>query len=366
MLFITPRDGLTMDETIVRDAAMNAVTGPQHRGNVSVASDEVADPLFILAAPRSFSSVVCAMLGQHPQMYGLPETHLFGDETIGLWSARSSQATYQMAHGLLRAVAQLCFGEQTESTVRLATAWLRRRSSSTSGMIFEELARKVHPAILVDKSPSIVYSLDSMRRAYQCFPQARFIHLVRHPRGHGESVLNYLYELTKPEYRPRERHEELGPVPQWVSNLASFPYASPSREADSLSASEVDPQRGWYVLNMNIVMFLKSIPRHQGITIRGEDLLTDLDRSLRQIAGWMGVRADGDAIEEMMHPERSPYACFGPPGARLGNDIFFLESPALRPTRAKSQSLEGPLSWRPDGQGFLPEVKDLAQYLGYQ
>src|SRR5438874_389166 len=34
-----------------------------------------ADPVFILALPGSFSSVVCAMLGQHPEMYGLPETN---------------------------------------------------------------------------------------------------------------------------------------------------------------------------------------------------------------------------------------------------------------------------------------------------
>jgi hypothetical protein len=341
---------------------------------VGFVSDEIADPLFILAVPRSFSSVVGAVLGQHPQMHGLPETHLFGDETIELWWGRCVQETFQMAHGLLRAVAQLCFREQTENSVKLAAGWLSRRSSFTSGMIFEELARKVYPSILVDKSPSIVYSLESMRRAHRFFPQARFIHLVRHPRGHGESVLSYACELAKPKYRlpsidaipALARRAMSGPVPQWIGDLASFPYSSPNQASDSQATSEVDPQRGWYVLNMNIVMFLKSIPRSQWITVRGEDLLNDPDRGLRQIVSWMGLRVDSEAIEEMKHPERSPYACFGPPGARFGNDIFFLQSPALRPARAKLQSLEGPLSWRGDGQGFLPEVKELAHYLGYQ
>lgn len=332
------------------NAVIHAATLRQRPGNV----DDMADPLFILAPPRSFSSVVCAMLGQHPQMHGLPETHLFSDETIERWSDRSSQAKYPMADGLLRAVAQLCFKEQTESSVKLAAGWLRRRSSFTSGMIFEELALEMFPSILVDKSPSIVYSLDSMRLAYRFFPQARFIHLVRHPRGHAGSVLKYLQELAK-----------LGPVPQWISDLASFPYSSPNREADSQDISGVDPQRGWYVLSMNIVTFLKAIPSHQWMTIRGEDLLGDPDRGLRQIVDWMGLRADNEVIEEMKHPERSPYACFGPPGARCGNDIFFLQSPALHPARVESQSLEGPLSWRPDGQGFLPEVRELAQQFGY-
>ena len=34
----------------------------------------MTEPLFILAPPRSFTSVVCAMIGNHPQMLGLPET----------------------------------------------------------------------------------------------------------------------------------------------------------------------------------------------------------------------------------------------------------------------------------------------------
>lgn len=192
------------------------------------------------------------MLGQHPQMHGLPETHLFSDETLEGWWNRSSQAKYPMADGLLRAVGQLCFEEQTERSVKLAAGWLRRRSSFTSGMIFEELALEMYPSILVDKSPSVVYSLESMRRAHRFFPQARFIHLVRHPRGHADSVLKYLHELAK-----------LGRVPQWVSDLASFPYSSSNPEAASQDTSEVDPQRGWYVLNTNIVTFLKSIPSHQ-------------------------------------------------------------------------------------------------------
>ena len=87
-----------------------------------------ADLLFILAPPRSFTTVVSHMLGQHPQMYGLPETHLLGAETLAEWWNLCSQATFNMDHGLLRVVAELYFGEQTEYTVKRASGWLRRRS----------------------------------------------------------------------------------------------------------------------------------------------------------------------------------------------------------------------------------------------
>lgn len=117
---------------------------------------------------------------------------------------------------------------------------------------------------------------------------------------------------------------------------------------------------------MNICKFLESVPDGQKILARGEDLLADPDRALREVAAWMGLRTDDEAIESMKHPERSPYACFGPPGARGGNDPFFLQNPALRPDRARPQSLEGPLSWRADGRGFLPKVKQLAREFGYE
>jgi hypothetical protein len=323
---------------------------------VSPAPRQIADPLFILSAPRSFSSVVCAMLGQHPQMYGLPEMHLFGDERLEGWFRLGSGDT--LRHGLLRAVTQLCFGAQTERNVKLADAWLKRRSSFTSGMIFEELALRAAPAILVDKSPSMVYSLEAMQRAYRFFPQARFIHLARHPRGHGQSVLKYLQELGKPEYRIKDA------IPAWIDDLASFSYSPAAWEGEPKELK--DPQCGWYVLNRNIATFLKSVPPQQWMVLRGEDLLREADRGLRQVARWLGLRTDTEAIEEMKHPERSPYSRFGPRGAGIGNDMFFLKDPVLRPARGDAHSLEGPLDWRKDGMGFLPEVKELAQRLGYR
>ena len=310
--------------------------------------DGVADPVFILAAPRSFSSVVCAMLGQHPELHGLPETHLFGDDTMDGWWQRADGESYQMAHGLLRAVAQICFGEQTEWSVASARAWLRRRRTETSGMLFEELARAVFPLTLVDKSPSTVYSVGSMQRALRFFPEATFIHLVRHPRSYCDSVVKYMHLLATPAYRPRERPGEDDAAPQWIRDLAHWPLHG---RDDSL----VDPQGGWYVLNGNVVEFLGSVPARRWLMVRGEDLLRTPEKVLPELLAWLGKRTDPDAIEPMLHPERSPYAHFGPRGARIGNDMLFLERPTLRAPRELRLTLEG----------LAPEVKALATDLGY-
>jgi hypothetical protein len=318
---------------------------------------ELPPPLFILAPPRSFTSLTCAMIGQHPQMYGLPETHLLCFETLAERAEHDAKSTYPMGHGLLRAVAQLYFGEQTGASVRKAKRWLDRRSNLTTVFLFRVLLDRVFPRILVDKSPSMVYQAEILRRIYANFPQARFIHLLRHPRGHAESVIKYI-----------QVREKRGPIPpsHWLMRISSYPPLNAYLESGK-EGTPLDPQYGWYTLNKTISDFLKTIPANQSVRVRGEKLLGETDKVLQDIATWMGLRIDQEAIGRMKRPEHSPYAFLGPPGARYGNDIFFLESPALRPTRAAEPlSVDGPLGWRKDGGEFCPEVKLLAREFGYE
>jgi hypothetical protein len=294
------------------------------------------------------------MLGQHPQMYGLPELHLFTAETMAGWLDLSAGESYAMDHGLLRAVAEIYFGAQTEQTITRARGWLRRRAHFTTGFLLEALADRVKPLIPVEKSPSIVYRLEFLQRAFNMFPQARFLHLLCHPRTYGESVMEALREAAKRESLPPSH---------WLVHLASYPHGD---GGDVPTHRILDPQGGWYSLNTTIVEFLKSVPDDQKRTVRGEDLLADARGSTLQIAAWLGLRTDSTALEEMRHPERSPYAASGPANAPFGSDIFLLPGPILRSDWPVPRSLEGALSWREDGQGFLPEVTQLAKQFGYR
>jgi hypothetical protein len=320
----------------------NQQDGSPHESNHEYGIDpggiptSIDGPLFILAAPRSFSSVVTAMLGQHPQMYGLPEMHLFGAETMIERRAFIARASFNMNAGLLRAVAELCYCAQTDETIEMARGWLRRRGHFSTGFLLEILAEKVHPQIVVEKSPSTVRRIAYLERAYGMFPRARFLHLVRHPRGQGASVLAYLERLS--QVRPE--------IKRWLNTF--------------------DPQKSWHALNMNICRFLEAVPDMQKMRVRGEDLVSNPDPWLREVASWMGLRTDAQAIDEMKHPEGSPYAHPGPAGARAGFDPSMLENPTLRPAKGKTHSLDGPLSWQADGSAFLPRVKHLAIQFGYQ
>jgi hypothetical protein len=192
-----------------------------------------------------------------------------------------------------------------------------------------------------------------MKRTFQMFPQAHFLHLTRHPIAHGRSVMEMIRVA-----------EQGGQAPYWMLNLASYPYWPKS---DRLERNlDLDPQRGWLGLNSNIVEFLKSVPPQQQMRVRGEDVLGEPDRILPKICHWLGVPSDSRTLKAMKHPECSPYAKFGPPNAYMGNDGAFMANPRLRPKRAIEPPLEGPLEWRTDGRELQPRVRELAQQFGYR
>jgi len=91
----------------------------------------MASPVFLLAPPRSYTSLMNAMLGQHPQAFGLPELSLFNNEILGqMWIRASDEmggTDAKTRHGLLRAVAEIYAGEQTMYTVRMAEHWCAAR-----------------------------------------------------------------------------------------------------------------------------------------------------------------------------------------------------------------------------------------------
>ena len=107
------------------------------------------------------------------------------------------------------------------------------------------------------------------------------------------------------------------------------------------------------------------VPAGQQMRMRGEDIMADPRRHLAEIARWAGLRDDEQAVDDMMHPERSPFACFGPINALFGNDPNFLAGPTFRPHTPKVPKLTAKVPWREDGRGLYPEVQSLAREFGY-
>lgn len=301
----------------------------------------MAAPLFMLAPPRSYTSLFNAMIGQHPQAYGLPELNLFNVTHLkNLWHRVSDDigGDTNRRHGLLRTVAEVYGGEQTASTVVMATHWAAARQELESSEVYRELVDKLDPLIIVEKSPAYTIAMDRLRRMLDAFPNARFLHLVRHPIPQCESVLKL--------------------------NNGVFAVFVNSFDLDGDEAV-LDPQIAWHDLNINILNMLALVPAEQQMRIRGEDCMAEPEEHLRMICQWLDIRDDDEAIAAMMKPEKSAFACFGPINAMFGNDPNFMRGPAFRPHKPRVPPLSAPLSWRQDGKGLRPEVVALAQEFGY-
>jgi hypothetical protein len=292
------------------------------------------------------------MLGEHPEMYGFPELQLFiGDtvcEAIKKSMRRGSRTT--RAYGLLRSLAQIHEGEQTTAGVVRAEVWLNERLAWTTKRLRDYLFEKVSPLAVVEKDPRTVARHNHIERVYECYPNAYFLHLTRHPVSARQSLREF-FQLHPAMWKPSQ-------------------------------TKQIEELMVWHMLHTNIIGFTSTLPTGQTMRVRGEDILSDPDVFLPQIAEWMGLRTDREAIEAMKHPENSPYACVGPAFARGGNDLKFMESPALRPGKAKQHSLvnffekhpeitwvsealeKGPLRTA-DDEVIKEHVADLAALLGY-
>jgi|SRR5215831_7530824 len=310
----------------------------------------VRDAVTILTMPRSLGTLACAMLGQHPQMYGILETRLYEVETVDEWW-NFERKRGKTPGGLLRDVAEIIFGDQSEGTVERTRRWLWRRRTWPTVDILQALASSVSPLRLVEKNPIPPASdqsiQDSLERRIRCFPQARFLWLVRCPFCYGRS-LEMLQTLKR-----RRNSRSVDTTPRKFADK----NARQPRE---------DPQASWLRVNKHIQAFLKRFPEERCRRIRGEDLLADPDKHLYELARWLDLRADSRAIEEMKHPERSPFACMGPRNALGGGDGKFFRNPALRPPTPHKHRLSDPVPWREDGKRLNDEVRDLALQFGYQ
>jgi hypothetical protein len=275
------------------------------------------------------------MLGQHPDLYGFPELVLFTGETLEeTLRAQPNEAreVYDFHHaGLKRAVAELEFGSQSDATIRLAQEWIDERATRTGAEIFDSLLNRIAPRRGVEKSPDTARDLHSLIRVARHYPRARFIHLTRSPDTAIRSIARHLGRM----------------------------YMAGRENAHTALAAST-----WASMHENICAFQSVLPATALLRLRGEDLLSSPRPHCVELARWLGLRADDDAIDGMLHPENSVYANLGPKSARGGNDWLFLSDPTLhRLSTDPSQVIQFD-SWLLPGE-LRERVSLLATHFGY-
>jgi hypothetical protein len=306
-------------------------------------------PVILLAPGRCFSSLICAMLGQHPQLYAILETQLLTRDTMDEWLAAFAGGIH--SHGLLRAIAEIVYGGQRQEHIARARVWLARRCEASTMDILTELSRELSPLILVEKSPMVTYRPEHMHRARALLPDARFIHLVRHPVGYGSSLLEF--------FRKRGPRNDLNRV---LADRESIFHGLCDLEAQEPIP---DPQRAWYLRHSEVSAFVATLSLREAHLLRSETLLAQPGLELPRLCDWLELSSADDDVAQMLHPENSPFASLGPSGARYGGDPIFLTNPKLRLYGDKLPPLRSAPPWDDARQPLSEPVVMLARRFGY-
>jgi hypothetical protein len=291
--------------------------------------------VFVLAPARSNSSVVTAMLGQHPKLCVFPELALFRKDRVGElltdppgW--RGAPAAQRMA-GLYRALAQHHDRAQKSDTVDAAARWVEERSAWKTPDLLDHLLDLAAPRTGIEKSPESSSRDEYLARLVAAYPRGRYLHLTRHPLTSVDSM-----------------HRAWAGRGHWDVTPELFHHFC-------LGV--------WYFQHRRIDKLVRSLPPERSFRVRSEDVVNDPAESLPPICRWLGIDASPGAIAAMSHPEDSPYAVLGPDGAAGGWDAGFLDSPRLRRVDLPP-SLDLPEGWSADPWLELA-ARELARRLGY-
>ncbi len=141
--------------------------------------------VFILAPPRSGTTLLRAMLAGHPQLFAANELQLMHFDTLAQRSQTYSGKFALWQEGLVRAVMELKGCDADEARAFL----LEREGAGATTLDLWRWLEEASGRIVADKSPSYALDPQALRRMAEWFEDARFVHLVRHPWSVARSVL---------------------------------------------------------------------------------------------------------------------------------------------------------------------------------
>ena len=221
-------------------------------------------PVFVLCSPRCGSTLLRVMLAGHPSLFAPPELRLLPYQTMAERANTQGMSEF-MGLGLVKALTVL-----RDTSMKTAQSELRtwEREDRAIPDAYRALMTAAAPRLLVDKTPTYAEHLEHLARAGAWFPEARFIHLIRHPLAVMDSIMRL---NRKPMVR-------------------DFVFRG---EVDSWRAAETI----WVRHNRNTAHFLATVAPDRQTTIRYEDLVTRPEAMMRRVCGMLGSNFDRRMLE---------------------------------------------------------------------
>src|SRR4029453_11112594 len=155
-------------------------------------------PIFVVGSPRSGTSILTWCLGQHPNIFAVPESNWMGDFVIDVAVAHQVGAarghlSILSAMNITRDELLADFGRTINDLILSHRSDLERTRAAISSLP-EFMRRPMSEAKMrwVDGTPEYSLHIYALRKL---FPEAVFIHVLRDVRDVVRSMLN-LHRLT--------------------------------------------------------------------------------------------------------------------------------------------------------------------------
>jgi amino acid adenylation domain-containing protein len=278
--------------------------------------------IFVLAPPRSGTTLLRVMLGHHPALFAPPELGLLSFNTLDQRRIAFSGRNSFRLEGTLRTLMELR-GCDVEEAREIMAAYETQQLSTAH--FYRLLQEWIGARTLVDKTPLYALDTETLRRAERDFAQARYIHLVRHPygmiRSFEEARLDRIFFWQQQTFTARELGELV-----------------------------------WLICHQNILDFLQEVPAERQHRVSFEDLVRQPGPVSEELCRFLGLPA---------HPAMlKPYSGRGMTDgvyavSRMMGDATFHEHSAIDPRVADR--------WQTHyTRDFLGEITwQLAERLGY-
>ncbi len=281
--------------------------------------------VFILAPPRSGTTLLRVMLAGHPDLFAAAELQLLQFETL-----RSRREAFQgkfevWLEGTIRVLMELR-GVDADTARRQMEEY--ESKDLTTVEFYKLLQDAIGDRLLLEKTPS--YALDpvALEHAKLDFQEARFIHLVRHPQAVIRS-----FDKTHVDQ---------------VLFLKDHPYNA--RQLGELV---------WLRSHRNILELLAKVPGERQCRVRFEDLLADPRAAMERVCAMLNLPFVEDLVEPYRNQESKMTTGLYPESTPMG-DVRFLSFSEIRPDVADS--------WKAAQAKYAlaPATWDLARELGYE
>ena len=216
---------------------------------------------FVLSAPRSGSTLLRRMLGCHKDIYAPMELHLMSYQNFAQRQEMLKDTHHEhLLQGTIVARQEI---RRMTSAVSKAIEQMYIKDQRPVTQFYTEIDPYIEQKVLIDKTPTYSFSLSTLQRLKETFPEAKFIHLTRRPNAVIKSLID----------------SELAEIMDFF-------------QRSTLGGNQL-PEALWCLCEKNIRKALKDI-NHRAQKISYEDLVTEPVETMNRLHRFLGLEVSLD------------------------------------------------------------------------